>query len=209
MCLLRRFHFFFLMIRRPPRSTLFPYTTLFRSLPAALAPGLLHARRRGRRVGTSGGRGLRVPAPGAGGDGGDRIHGTGRLVGGRPASPPRSALRAMACTHHLEASRVHDEWNNALPPRLEIDPGDTVVFDTRDAADGYDTPASTPGGSATPRPRGRGRGRPTCACSRASRWRGGSSTCEHGASPSSKDRSSARAPAAPSSRSTSATPTAI
>src|SRR5215469_18047349 len=27
--------FFFLMIRRPPRSTLFPYTTLFRSRPAA------------------------------------------------------------------------------------------------------------------------------------------------------------------------------
>src|SRR5258707_13809115 len=26
-----RFSFFFLMIRRPPRSTLFPYTTLFRS----------------------------------------------------------------------------------------------------------------------------------------------------------------------------------
>src|SRR5437660_10606873 len=26
------FHFFFLMIRRPPRSTLFPYTTLFRSI---------------------------------------------------------------------------------------------------------------------------------------------------------------------------------
>src|SRR2546427_12902649 len=25
--------FFFLMIRRPPRSTLFPYTTLFRSIP--------------------------------------------------------------------------------------------------------------------------------------------------------------------------------
>src|SRR3989304_8397606 len=28
---LARFLFFFLMIRRPPRSTLFPYTTLFRS----------------------------------------------------------------------------------------------------------------------------------------------------------------------------------
>src|SRR2546426_7020471 len=27
------FFFFFLMIRRPPRSTLFPYTTLFRSDP--------------------------------------------------------------------------------------------------------------------------------------------------------------------------------
>src|SRR3712207_7080439 len=28
------FLFFFLMIRRPPRSTLFPYTTLFRSVAA-------------------------------------------------------------------------------------------------------------------------------------------------------------------------------
>src|SRR3712207_7327940 len=44
--------FFFLMIRRPPRSTLFPYTTLFRSLlehllvqgqlgDEALQPGVL------------------------------------------------------------------------------------------------------------------------------------------------------------------------
>src|SRR3712207_8176514 len=30
--------FFFLMIRRPPRSTLFPYTTLFRSIPGLLKP---------------------------------------------------------------------------------------------------------------------------------------------------------------------------
>src|SRR5208283_5564648 len=30
--------FFFLMIRRPPRSTLFPYTTLFRSRVANSAP---------------------------------------------------------------------------------------------------------------------------------------------------------------------------
>src|SRR2546430_12221145 len=29
--------FFFLMIRRPPRSTLFPYTTLFRSVSSAVA----------------------------------------------------------------------------------------------------------------------------------------------------------------------------
>src|SRR5258708_28781177 len=29
---------FFLMIRRPPRSTLFPYTTLFRSEEAGFAP---------------------------------------------------------------------------------------------------------------------------------------------------------------------------
>src|SRR3712207_7206035 len=32
--------FFFLMIRRPPRSTLFPYTTLFRSLVIALGTSL-------------------------------------------------------------------------------------------------------------------------------------------------------------------------
>src|SRR3712207_8577158 len=31
MCSTLSFLFFFLMIRRPPRSTLFPYTTLFRS----------------------------------------------------------------------------------------------------------------------------------------------------------------------------------
>src|SRR5256885_8798836 len=36
------FFFFFLMIRRPPRSTLFPYTTLFRS------PAKLIARQRER-----------------------------------------------------------------------------------------------------------------------------------------------------------------
>src|SRR3712207_7469859 len=33
------YFFFFLMIRRPPRSTLFPYTTLFRSQPF---PGHVH-----------------------------------------------------------------------------------------------------------------------------------------------------------------------
>src|SRR2546422_10966193 len=44
-------HFFFLMIRRPPRSTLFPYTTLFRSHDrrhSAADPGPRPARRRRR-----------------------------------------------------------------------------------------------------------------------------------------------------------------
>src|SRR3712207_7861639 len=40
--------FFFLMIRRPPRSTLFPYTTLFRS-----EPGGRSARRQHRRPETA------------------------------------------------------------------------------------------------------------------------------------------------------------
>src|SRR5215216_7517456 len=34
------FSFFFLMIRRPPRSTLFPYTTLFLSLRQGPEPAL-------------------------------------------------------------------------------------------------------------------------------------------------------------------------
>src|SRR5260370_21446806 len=42
---LRRYDhsFFFLMIRRPPRSTLFPYTTLFRSRPTAPGAALRRA----------------------------------------------------------------------------------------------------------------------------------------------------------------------
>src|SRR2546422_4237595 len=58
------------MIRRPPRSTLFPYTTLFRSLVLdALGDDRERAGRRprgsccasgtGRRAGTAGGRGCR------------------------------------------------------------------------------------------------------------------------------------------------------
>src|SRR5690348_17721323 len=43
--------FFFLMIRRPPRSTLFPYTTLFRSPPSAAGPRRPGWRRRSPRRG--------------------------------------------------------------------------------------------------------------------------------------------------------------
>ena len=49
----------------------------------------------------------------------------------------------MATVHRLPADQVHYEWNNALDPRLVIEPGDTVAFDTRDAADGYYSKAST------------------------------------------------------------------
>src|SRR5271168_521192 len=40
-CLIVRVYFFFLMIRRPPRSTLFPYTTLFRSRVLGQRGGVL------------------------------------------------------------------------------------------------------------------------------------------------------------------------
>src|SRR5256885_4092971 len=44
--------FFFLMIRRPPRSTLFPYTTLFRSRAGPrLSRPALRAQSRPRRMG--------------------------------------------------------------------------------------------------------------------------------------------------------------
>src|SRR5262249_60333142 len=42
--------FFSLMIRRPPRSTLFPYTTLFRSAARGAASPGARQRRRGRRA---------------------------------------------------------------------------------------------------------------------------------------------------------------
>src|SRR2546422_7464785 len=60
--------FFFLMIRRPPRSTLFPYTTLFRSLGRVedAAEGRLHAEQvEEARRGLEGGQLLR-PAPAGG-----------------------------------------------------------------------------------------------------------------------------------------------
>src|SRR5438034_4479546 len=44
------FFFFFLMIRRPPRSTLFPYTTLFRSPWVQRQGGFLESRPRGSAV---------------------------------------------------------------------------------------------------------------------------------------------------------------
>jgi len=49
----------------------------------------------------------------------------------------------MPRQYFLDASRVHYEWNNAITPRLEIDPGDIVVFETRDASDEFYTPQST------------------------------------------------------------------
>src|SRR5256885_8897394 len=38
------------MIRRPPRSTLFPYTTLFRSNPVGTGPYKFHEMRSGEKI---------------------------------------------------------------------------------------------------------------------------------------------------------------
>src|SRR3712207_8079950 len=67
------FYFFVLIIRRPPRSTLFPYTTLFRSarpvrarlhaarLRRAPAPHEVGQQRGGAPAAALGARGLRAP----------------------------------------------------------------------------------------------------------------------------------------------------
>src|SRR3712207_8632942 len=50
------------MIRRPPRSTLFPYTTLFRSMRAVLATGGRRMVEEGERFGSRRGRRIRLAA---------------------------------------------------------------------------------------------------------------------------------------------------
>lgn len=39
-------------------------------------------------------------------------------------------------THHLGHEATHTYWDNALPPRLTITPGDTCVFETREPSQG-------------------------------------------------------------------------
>jgi formamidase len=58
-----------------------------------------------------------------------------------------------ARTHHLaidpartqaeEPGTGHNRWHEAIPPALEVDPGDIVVLETRDAFDGQLSPTST------------------------------------------------------------------
>src|SRR3712207_8512460 len=52
--MLKTIIFFFLMIRRPPRSTLFPYTTLFRSPVAGSQYSITSSSSRSRRIALAG-----------------------------------------------------------------------------------------------------------------------------------------------------------
>src|ERR671927_1557623 len=74
--------FFFLMIRRPPRSTLFPYTTLFRS------------------SGVHGGVELDEPLEGSAGTGGDRaVEG---LIDRKSTRPELQSHSDLVCRLLLE-----------------------------------------------------------------------------------------------------------
>src|SRR6266566_812036 len=94
--------FFFLMIRRPPRSTLFPYTTLFRSAddhrpgqPVA-RPGC-HGGHVHRRYGS-----LRLPDPGRGLHGGDL---PAPSLGSRPAPASPDRRRPRPPLRHVPPHR--------------------------------------------------------------------------------------------------------
>ena len=45
--------------------------------------------------------------------------------------------------HYLDDSTIHRIWDNSIPPRLEIEAGDTVVFECREASNGDLTNDST------------------------------------------------------------------
>src|SRR3712207_7622859 len=79
--------FFFLMIRRPPRSTLFPYTTLFRS-PAFVPAGLTCCRSSGAQS---------RPITG-------RCHDAGLLRGSHQGAAPRDRKSTRLNSSHANIS---------------------------------------------------------------------------------------------------------
>src|SRR3989449_11738692 len=87
------------MIRRPPRSTLFPYTTLFRSHRCGTPRGCGVRRRTGRRAPSW------DPAPDAGGGGG-RL--STLLVGARQIVTCRGPARARRGREMAEVEVLHD-----------------------------------------------------------------------------------------------------
>src|SRR5437762_3869696 len=46
-------------------------------------------------------------------------------------------------THHLNDTQTHAFWDKSYPARLHIQPGDTVVFETREGSDKQIRPDST------------------------------------------------------------------
>src|SRR3712207_6970049 len=91
------------MIRRPPRSTLFPYTTLFRSAPDR-RPGPVYPRRAGRdrRADRPDREGLRAP--------GRPVAGGGRAAVGRRSEEHTSELQSrqyLVCRLLLEKKKIN------------------------------------------------------------------------------------------------------
>src|SRR2546422_2366344 len=122
--------FFFLMIRRPPRSTLFPYTTLFRS-PAPSGHGASAAparwpRRRRARGGARRARGPGLPLV-------ERWRGT-RLPGPSPAPPFQTVRARLGHTAY--------RWSLGVKHAQRQD---SVLFPTSDRARAPKTSRTTSG----------------------------------------------------------------
>src|SRR2546426_4214321 len=88
------------MIRRPPRSTLFPYTTLFRSLAGGRAsPHAPQHQERRRRA-----RGL------------DRIHHALRADAGALRGSPHARLRGRECPRGDRSPRSEEHTSELQSP---------------------------------------------------------------------------------------------
>src|SRR2546429_6124450 len=110
--------FFFLMIRRPPRSTLFPYTTLFRSRPRRAPRRAVEVREQRRPV-----RHERHVVPHAVGDGAAEGEvGVACPEGGLPA--PEVEIAALAHGDHrlVCRSRRVEHPGHQSESRPERDP---------------------------------------------------------------------------------------
>src|SRR5687768_17771433 len=98
--------FFILIIRRPPRSTLFPYTTLFRSAPGRAAGG----RARGRAASFAA-----------------RCPGTGRYGRRRAARQRRQVPRATGSEERSEEHTSELQSRLHLVCRLLLEKKKTVI----------------------------------------------------------------------------------
>src|SRR5256885_2528168 len=99
--------FFFLMIRRPPRSTLFPYTTLFRSLREARRPRQRHRRRR-----------LRLLVAGDLPHGSASDRGLGEIRGAARRCAPRQQAVVVVKPRLALLCGSHGEAGAEISPRL-------------------------------------------------------------------------------------------
>src|SRR5438552_11736442 len=94
------------MIRRPPRSTLFPYTTLFRSIPCCVDAGrFAHAARAELGIGD-------------------------RLVFAYRSEEHTSELQSpdhLVCRLLLEKKKIQDDLGRSFSQLLRLEPYDCVV----------------------------------------------------------------------------------
>src|SRR6266496_3732459 len=123
--------FFFLMIRRPPRSTLFPYTTLFRSRGCA-SDGRRRWCCRSPRPRSRRRRGSRSPGPSTCAPSTPRqrpCRGAPR-PGPRPPLPPRRQPEELRRRRVVGVERGHDPELEDLAGRTGVGDLEVIAWDT-------------------------------------------------------------------------------